>query len=369
MRKFISFILYLGSIVYCISFLLSGVRLYDEHRSKIQATSDHYLQQNESECSIEVYFNKKYKIYSLNKEGLSNLIGKLQYEEKHGPIRETPYAVDDNHLCLGVETNFRGHYQNFTFYNGFHENFPIVIEALQDYVDLSLLDDYFDLGIAKESFEQKVSIFIFLFLNASFVFIKNGLHANLLFLIAQTITIVYVLLPQPSHSLNLEFAIQLLNIICLNYTVVFSTFVAMKGMFVMKRPHLRLTDEQYHLLKKQHNEVKFVIPTFSDYLAYRLCNPMILKVNIGSSKGFNDDCLDEFRVSNLVHQTNQIKNDIRLFLSEMIEKEQLEKNDIQYITDHLVKKIDHLEIKLMNEIDIAQDKIMKIKELQFKSKL
>lgn len=137
---------------------------------------------------------------------------------------------------------------------------------------------------------------------------------------------------------------------------------------MMKRFQVTLDENQEKILKEHHKSVKNIIPSFTKYLQYRLANPIIFKVNIGSSNLIkNDDVIDSFEFSKLLSTTNEIKNEIKDFYSNKLEQGELSKEDYLEIKKEVIEKIDNLEEELVSEFRIANKNILKIKKRIFET--
>ncbi|MFR6141871.1 MAG: hypothetical protein ACLUJM_03910 [Finegoldia sp.] len=135
-----------------------------------------------------------------------------------------------------------------------------------------------------------------------------------------------------------------------------------------KRFQVTLNEEQEKILKEHHKNVKNIIPSFTKYLQYRLANPIIFKVNIGSSNVVkNDDVIDSLEFSELLNTTNEIKNEIKDFYSNKLEEGELSKEDYLEIKKEVIEKIDNLEQELVSEFRIANKNILKIKKRIFET--
>ena len=135
-----------------------------------------------------------------------------------------------------------------------------------------------------------------------------------------------------------------------------------------KRFQVTLDEEQEEILKEHHKNVKNIIPSFTKYLQYRLANPIIFKVNIGSSKSIkNDEIIDSFEFSELLNNTNEIKNEIKNFYSKKIEEGNLSKEDYLEIKKEVIEKLDNLEEELISEFKTANKNILKIKKRIFET--
>lgn len=135
-----------------------------------------------------------------------------------------------------------------------------------------------------------------------------------------------------------------------------------------KRFQVTLNEEQEKILKEHHKNVKNIIPSFTKYLQYRLANPIIFKVNIGSSKSIkNDEIIDSFEFSELLNNTNEIKNEIKNFYSKKLEEGNLSKEDYLEIKKEVIEKLDNLEEELVSEFKTANKNILKIKKKIFET--
>lgn len=135
-----------------------------------------------------------------------------------------------------------------------------------------------------------------------------------------------------------------------------------------KRFQVTLTEEQEKILKEHHKNVKNIIPSFTKYLQYRLANPIIFKVNIGSSNSIkNDEIIDSFEFSELLNNTNEIKNEIKNFYSKKLEEGNLSKEDYLEIKKEVIEKLDNLEEELISEFKTANKNILKIKKRIFET--
>ncbi|BAG09184.1 hypothetical protein [Finegoldia magna] len=135
-----------------------------------------------------------------------------------------------------------------------------------------------------------------------------------------------------------------------------------------KRFQVTLNEEQEKILKEHHKNVKNIIPSFTKYLQYRLANPIIFKVNIGSSKSIkNDEIIDSFEFSELLNNTNEIKNEIKNFYSKKLEESNLSKEDYLEIKKEVIEKLDNLEEELVSEFKTANKNILKIKKKIFET--
>lgn len=135
-----------------------------------------------------------------------------------------------------------------------------------------------------------------------------------------------------------------------------------------KRFQVTLNEEQEKILKEHHKNVKNIIPSFTKYLQYRLANPIIFKVNIGNSNSIkNDEIIDSFEFSELLNNTNEIKNEIKNFYSKKLEEGNLSKEDYLEIKKEVIEKLDNLEEELISEFKTANKNILKIKKRIFET--
>lgn len=135
-----------------------------------------------------------------------------------------------------------------------------------------------------------------------------------------------------------------------------------------KRFQVTLDEEQEKILKEHHKKVKDIIPSFTKYLQYRLANPIIFKVNIGSSNSIkNNKIIDSFEFSELLNNTNEIKNGIKNFYSKKLEEGNLSKEDYLEIKKEVIEKLDNLEEELISEFKTANKNILKIKKKIFET--
>lgn len=135
-----------------------------------------------------------------------------------------------------------------------------------------------------------------------------------------------------------------------------------------KRFQVTLNEEQEKILKEHHKNVKDIIPSFTKYLQYRLANPIIFKVNIGSSNSIkNNEIIDSFELSELLNNTNEIKNEIKNFYSKKLEEGNLSKEDYLEIKKEVIEKLDNLEEELISEFKTANKNILKIKKKIFET--